>query len=75
MNFNYAIIAVGVVLVYSTATWFLPGPAGARKWFKGPNIDGLALAAVVDGGPGASMRAIREDGDGDVERPPMPMGV
>jgi hypothetical protein len=29
---NYAIVAVGIVLVYSLGFWFL----SARKWFTGP---------------------------------------
>jgi uncharacterized membrane protein len=35
-NFNYAPIAVGVVLLYSGGYWFL----SARKWFKGPKPQG-----------------------------------
>ena len=69
LNFNYAIIAVGVVLVYSLATWFLPGPKplNARTWFKGPNLSGLATDVVPDAGPGASMHG--------GALPPVPIGV
>jgi amino acid permease (GABA permease) len=35
-TFNYAIVAVGVVLVYSGAYWFL----SAKNWFKGPKVQG-----------------------------------
>jgi amino acid transporter len=35
-NFNYAPIAVGVVLLYSGGYWLL----SARKWFKGPKPQG-----------------------------------
>jgi amino acid transporter len=35
-TFNYAPVAVGVVLIYSGAYWFL----SARKWFKGPKVQG-----------------------------------
>jgi amino acid transporter len=35
-NFNYAPIAVGVVLLYSGGYWLL----SARKWFTGPKIQG-----------------------------------
>jgi hypothetical protein len=35
-NFNYAPIAVGVVLVFSGGYWFL----SARKWFTGPKSQG-----------------------------------
>jgi hypothetical protein len=31
-TFNYAIVAVGIVLVYSLGFWFI----SARKWFTGP---------------------------------------
>jgi len=69
LNFNYAIIAVGVVLVYSVATWFLPGPKplNARSWFKGPNLSGLATDVIPDAGPGASMHG--------GPPPPVPIGV
>lgn len=70
-----AIIAVGVVLVYSLSTWFFPGPKpfNARTWFSGPNLDGLAMDKVVDGGPGASVRGASEGLD--VVVPPVPLGV
>jgi amino acid permease (GABA permease) len=35
-TFNYAIVAVGVVLLYSGGYWFL----SARNWFKGPKVQG-----------------------------------
>jgi len=37
-NFNYAPIAVGVVLLFSGGYWLL----SARKWFKGPRVQGSA---------------------------------
>jgi amino acid transporter len=43
-TFNYAPVAVGVVLLYSGGYWFL----SARNWFKGPKVQGSAeeLAAI-----------------------------
>ncbi len=43
-NFNYAPVAVGVVLVFSGGYWLL----SARKWFKGPKVQGTPeeLAAI-----------------------------
>jgi amino acid permease (GABA permease) len=35
-TFNYAIVAVGVVLLYSGGYWFL----SAKNWFKGPKVQG-----------------------------------
>jgi amino acid transporter len=35
-TFNYAPIAVGVVLLFAGGYWFL----GANKWFKGPRSQG-----------------------------------
>jgi len=35
-NFNYAPVAVGVVLLFSGGYWFL----SARKRFKGPQVQG-----------------------------------
>ncbi len=35
-SFNYAPVAVGVVLLFSGGYWFL----GARKWFTGPRSQG-----------------------------------
>jgi len=35
-NFNYAPVAVGVVLIFSGGYWLL----SARKWFKGPQVQG-----------------------------------
>jgi len=35
-NFNYAPIAVGVVLLFSGGYWLL----SARKWFTGPKVQG-----------------------------------
>ena len=43
-NFNYTIVAVGVVLLYATVFWLV----SARKWFTGPRAQGdeLALEAI-----------------------------
>jgi amino acid permease (GABA permease) len=43
-TFNYAPVAVGVVLLFSGGWWLL----GARKWFKGPVVQGTPeeLAAI-----------------------------
>ncbi len=43
-TFNYAPIAVGVVLLYAGTFWFV----SARKWFKGPRAQGdeAALEAI-----------------------------
>ncbi len=43
-NFNYTIVAVGVVFVYITVFWFV----SARKWFTGPRAQGdeAALEAI-----------------------------
>jgi amino acid permease (GABA permease) len=38
VTFNYAILAVAVVLVYAGGYWFL----SARNWFKGPRVQGSA---------------------------------
>ncbi|HVC78059.1 MAG TPA: amino acid permease [Candidatus Micrarchaeaceae archaeon] len=35
-TFNYAPVAVGVVLIYSGGYWFL----SAKNWFKGPKVQG-----------------------------------
>jgi len=37
-TFNYALVAVGVVLIYSGGYWFL----SAKNWFKGPRVQGTA---------------------------------
>src|SRR6202140_3124036 len=37
-SFNYAPVAVGVVLIYSGGYWFL----SAKNWFKGPKVQGTA---------------------------------
>jgi uncharacterized membrane protein len=37
-NFNYAPVAVGVVLLFSGGYWLL----SARKWFTGPKVQGDA---------------------------------
>ena len=37
-TFNYAPVAVGVVLLYSGGYWFL----SAKNWFKGPRVQGSA---------------------------------
>ena len=36
ITFNYAILAVAVVLIYSGGYWFL----SAKNWFKGPKVQG-----------------------------------
>jgi len=43
-NFNYAPVAVAVVLIFAGGWWFL----SARNWFKGPRVQGSAeeLAAI-----------------------------
>ena len=43
-TFNFAPVAVAVVLIYAGGYWFL----SARKWFKGPKVQGSAeeLAAI-----------------------------
>jgi amino acid permease (GABA permease) len=43
-NFNYAPVAVLVVLLFAGGWWFL----GAKNWFKGPRVQGTAeeLAAI-----------------------------
>ena len=43
-TFNYALLAVGVVVIYAGGYWLL----SARHWFKGPKIQGSAeeLAAI-----------------------------
>ena len=38
VTFNYAPVAVGVVLIYSGGYWFL----SAKNWFKGPKVQGSA---------------------------------
>jgi amino acid permease (GABA permease) len=38
ITFNYAILAVAVVLIYAGGYWFL----SARNWFKGPKVQGTA---------------------------------
>ena len=38
LTFNYAPVAVGVVLIYSGGYWFL----SAKNWFKGPKVQGSA---------------------------------
>jgi hypothetical protein len=35
-TFNFAIVAVAVVLIYSGGYWFL----SAKNWFKGPKVQG-----------------------------------
>jgi hypothetical protein len=37
-TFNYAIVAVAVVLLYSGGYWLL----SAKNWFKGPKVQGSA---------------------------------
>jgi len=43
-NFNYAPVAVGVVLLFAGGWWLL----SARRWFVGPKVQGSAeeLAAI-----------------------------
>jgi amino acid permease (GABA permease) len=43
-TFNYAIVAVGAVVIFSGGYWLL----GARTWFKGPRVQGTGdeLAAI-----------------------------
>jgi uncharacterized membrane protein len=43
-NFNYAPVAVGVVLLFAGGWWVL----SAKNWFKGPKVQGSAeeLAAI-----------------------------
>jgi len=43
-NFNYAPVAVAVVLIFAGGWWFV----SARNWFKGPRVQGSAeeLAAI-----------------------------
>jgi amino acid permease (GABA permease) len=43
-NFNYAVVAVGVVIVFAGAWWLI----SARRWFKGPKVQGTVdeLAAI-----------------------------
>jgi uncharacterized membrane protein len=43
-TFNYAPVAVAVVLIYAGGYWFL----SARNWFKGPKVQGTPeeLAAI-----------------------------
>jgi amino acid permease (GABA permease) len=36
LNFNYSIVAVGVVLLYAAGYWFI----SAKNWFKGPKVQG-----------------------------------
>ena len=45
-NFNYAPVAVGVVLLFSGGYWLI----SARKWFKGPRSQGDEGAAAQDRG-------------------------
>ena len=75
---------VGVVLTYSMGTWFIPGPKpfNARRWFKGPHLEALEVAAefgIVDYGPGASMigeKHAKGELDPDkLDLPPVPLGV
>ena len=41
-TFNYAIVAVGVVIIYSLGFWLI----SARKWFNGPvrQISGMRIS-------------------------------
>jgi amino acid transporter len=57
LNFNYAIVAVGVVVLFSGGWWML----SARRWFSGPRVQGTPeeLAAIereleAVGGPEAA---------------------
>jgi uncharacterized membrane protein len=51
LTFNYAPVAVGVVLLFSGGYWVL----SARKWFTGPRAQGdeLELEAIEDSLGGA----------------------
>ncbi|KAH6902590.1 APC amino acid permease [Coprinopsis sp. MPI-PUGE-AT-0042] len=42
---NYAIVAVGIVIIYSVGFWFI----SARKWFTGPvrQIEGVLLCSLA----------------------------
>ena len=44
-TFNYSIVAVGIVIIYSVGFWLL----SARKWFKGPikQIAGMSFSESV----------------------------
>lgn len=44
LTFNYAVVAVGVVIVFAGGWWLL----SARRWFKGPKVQGTPeeLAAI-----------------------------
>jgi uncharacterized membrane protein len=42
-NFNYAPIAVGVVLLFAGGYWAV----SARKWFTGPRVQGDEAALVA----------------------------
>jgi uncharacterized membrane protein len=57
-NFNYAPIAVGVVLLYAGIYWLV----SARKWFTGPKVQGSEdeLKAIE-----AQFRAARATGSVD----------
>ncbi|MDA8050835.1 MAG: amino acid permease [Rhodospirillales bacterium] len=57
-TFNYAPLAVGVVLLYAWGYWMV----SARKWFKGPKVQGseeelLAIERELDRAAGAAEAA------------------
>jgi amino acid transporter len=64
-NFNYTIVAVGAVLVFSGGWWLL----SARKWFVGPRVQGSPeeLAAIERelSGIGAPMPVAGPAGGGE----------
>jgi len=48
-NLNYAVVAVGMVLLFSSGWWLI----SARKWFKGPklpSLDKVTTAEKIDSG-------------------------
>ncbi len=58
-SFNYAPIAVGVVLLYSGIYWLV----SARKWFTGPRVQGSEdeLRAIEAGYIHAERELVRTD--------------
>jgi len=56
-NFNYAPVAVGVVLLFSGGYWLL----SARKWFTGPKVQGdEAELSRIEGGFASIERELDE---------------
>jgi amino acid transporter len=58
-NFNYAPVAVGVVLLFSGGYWLL----SARKWFKGPVVQGSEEELKKIEGQFANVERVLEDID------------